>query len=104
MQIWLFGVFEGVAKDFSDLPSVGQALRVSVRLLLAAVLGGAVGLERGRKHKSAGMRTHMLVAMGAALFVLIPHQAGLSNADVSRVIQGLVAGIGFLGAGAILRI
>ncbi|MEQ1905144.1 MAG: MgtC/SapB family protein [Pirellulaceae bacterium] len=53
--------------------------------------------------KSAGLRTHMLVSLGAALFVLIPQQAGMSDADISRVIQGIVAGIGFLGAGTILR-
>lgn len=47
-------------------------------------------------------RTHMLVAIGAALFVLIPHQAGASQDDMSRVIQGVVSGIGFLGAGAII--
>jgi putative Mg2+ transporter-C (MgtC) family protein len=54
--------------------------------------------------KAAGLRTHMLVALGAALFVLAPLEAGMTVADASRVIQGIVAGIGFLGAGAILKI
>lgn len=90
----------GVSDDFADIADVSQALRVLVRLLLAAVLGGAVGLERGRKGKAAGMRTHMLVALGAAMFVLIPQQMG---SDISRVIQGLVAGIGFLCAGTIFK-
>ena len=45
----------------------------------------------------------MLVALGTALFVLVPQQAGLSNADLSRVIQGVVAGVGFLGAGAVIK-
>jgi putative Mg2+ transporter-C (MgtC) family protein len=103
MQVWLFAAVSGVAEDFTDITDLAQALRVLVRLLLAALLGGAVGLERGRHGKAAGMRTHMLVALGAAMFVLIPQQAGLSPADVSRVIQGLVAGIGFLCAGTILR-
>ena len=49
------------------------------------------------------MRTHMLVSMGAALFVLVPQQAGVPDADIVRVIQGIVAGIGFLGAGAIVK-
>src|SRR5262249_58398759 len=53
--------------------------------------------------EAAGLRTHMLVSVGAALFVLVPQQAGMSTADLSRVIQGVVAGIGFLGAGAILK-
>jgi putative Mg2+ transporter-C (MgtC) family protein len=69
--------------------------------VVAAFLGGLLGYERERQGKSAGVRTHMLVAMGAALFVLIPQQAGVSTNDLSRVMQGLVAGVGFLGAGAI---
>jgi putative Mg2+ transporter-C (MgtC) family protein len=71
--------------------------------MLSAVLGGILGYEREQKGKSAGLRTHMLVALGAALFVMIPQQAGVSDADMSRVIQGLVAGVGFLGAGSIVK-
>lgn len=59
--------------------------------------------EPGTTGKSAGIRTHMLVSLGAALFVLIPLQAGMAVADLSRVLQGLVAGVGFLGAGMIFR-
>ncbi|MBK7950476.1 MAG: MgtC/SapB family protein [Deltaproteobacteria bacterium] len=70
---------------------------------MAAVLGGLLGLQRERARKSAGVRTHMLVAMGAALFVLVPQQGGMALADMSRVVQGVIAGIGFLGAGAILK-
>jgi putative Mg2+ transporter-C (MgtC) family protein len=99
---WL-DVFRGVVADFSDLPNLATVLRVSVRLLLAAVLGGLLGYERESIGKAAGIRTHMLVSLGAALFVLIPSMAGMSNADLSRVVQGLVAGIGFLGAGTILK-
>lgn len=54
------------------------------------------------KLKSAGVRTHMLVCVGAAMFVLVPQQAGATATDLSRVVQGLTAGIGFLGAGAII--
>jgi putative Mg2+ transporter-C (MgtC) family protein len=96
--------WQGVDRDFSDLASANEAVRVAVRLLLAAVLGGVLGWERERLGKAAGLRTHMLVALGAALFVLVPQQAGFSSSDLSRVIQGLVAGIGFLGAGAILKL
>jgi uncharacterized membrane protein YhiD involved in acid resistance len=67
------------------------------------LLGGALGWERERAGKAAGMRTHMLVAMGAAFFVFVPQQSGMSAEGLGRVIQGLVAGIGFLGAGAILK-
>ena len=95
--------WQKVAADFSDLPDVGEAIRMTVRLVLAAVLGGMLGYDRERAGKSAGLRTHMLVSLGAALFVLIPQQAGLSDSDISRVIQGVVAGVGFLGAGAIVK-
>ena len=62
-----------------------------------------MGYEREQAGKAAGLRTHMLVALGAALFVLVPQQAGVSAGDLTRVMQGLCAGIGFLGAGAILK-
>ena len=96
-------VGETVTAEFSDLPDVEQATRVLVRLTLAAILGGLLGIEREHKGKAAGVRTHMLVAMGAALFVMVSQQAGMLTADVSRVVQGVIAGIGFLGAGAILK-
>lgn len=92
-----------VVSEFSDLNDVTEMTRVSVRLLMAAILGGILGFERESRGKAAGIRTHMLVAIGAALFVLIPRQAGISDAELSRVVQGVIAGIGFLGAGAILK-
>ncbi len=95
-------VWNSLAADFSDLEDLAGVVRMTVRLLLAAALGAVLGWERESKGKAAGLRTHMLVALGAALFVLAPQRAGFANADLSRVIQGLVAGIGFLGAGVIL--
>jgi putative Mg2+ transporter-C (MgtC) family protein len=95
-------VWSTVQSEFSDIPDATQITRIIVRLTVAAVLGGLLGYERQRQGKSAGVRTHMMVAIGAALFVLIPQQAGASIADISRVLQGLTAGIGFLGAGAII--
>lgn len=95
-------IWNTVLSEFSDIPDVAQVTLISLRLLVAAALGGLLGYERERQGKSAGVRTHMLVAMGAALFVLIPQQAGASSADLSRVLQGLIAGVGFLGAGAII--
>ena len=71
--------------------------------MVAAVLGGVIGYERKQAGKYVGPRTHMLVAAGSALFVLIPQQAGMPLSDLSRVLQGLVAGIGFIGGGAILK-
>lgn len=101
MSSWQ-AVWQAVASDFADLDAP-QAARIGVRLLFAAVLGGAIGFEREQMGKPAGLRTHMLVAIGAALFVILAQLPDGSPADVSRVIQGLVAGIGFLGAGAILN-
>ena len=100
----LFDQIAGTLRaEFSDVPDAAQLTRIVVRLLLAALLGGILGYEREQKGKAAGIRTHMLVALGAALFVLVPQQAGMGIADMSRVIQGIVAGIGFLGAGAIIK-
>lgn len=92
-----------IAAEFSDLKDVTEITRISVRLLIAAILGGILGFEREQKGKAAGIKTHMLVCIGAALFILIPQQAGLTEAELSRVVQGVIAGIGFLGAGAILK-
>ncbi|MFC3114324.1 MgtC/SapB family protein [Cellvibrio fontiphilus] len=89
--------------EFSDLKDVGEITTLIIRLLMAALLGGILGFEREQRGKAAGIKTHMLVAIGAALFVLIPQRAGLSDAELSRVMQGIIAGIGFLGAGAILK-
>lgn len=92
-----------VASEFSDVSDVGQATRIVVRLTVAAVLGGILGWEREHAGKAAGVRTHMLVSMGAALFVLVAQQVGIQPADNSRVLQGIIAGVGFLGAGTILK-
>ncbi|QDT52235.1 putative Mg(2+) transport ATPase [Caulifigura coniformis] len=96
-------LWKGVVEDFSDIPSIAESLRFLVRLVLAAALGGLLGFERARSGKSAGLRTHMLVALGSALFAMIPQQAGVTLTDMSRVVQGIVTGIGFIGAGAILK-
>ena len=103
MAVWWQEVGNTVRQEFSDLPDAAGVTRIALRLLIAAILGGILGFEREQKGKAAGLRTHMLVALGAALFVLIPQQAGMSDADLSRVLQGLVAGIGFLGAGSIIK-
>ena len=79
---------------------------MALRLLLAAVLGGAIGFQRERAGKPAGLRTHMLICIGAALFTLVSifafRTSGSVAADPSRVAAGVVTGIGFLGAGAII--
>ena len=90
-------------QEFSDMNDVEDSVRIIVRLLVAMLLGGLIGYEREYSGKSAGLRTHMLVSVGAALFVLAPGLSGMSIGDQSRVLQGIIAGIGFLGAGAIIK-
>jgi putative Mg2+ transporter-C (MgtC) family protein len=97
-------VLATIQKEFSDLGDVPDIITVCVRLAVALLLGALLGYERESVGASAGLRTHMLVSLGSAMFVLVPLQAGISPADVSRVLQGVTAGIGFLGAGAILKL
>ena len=78
------------------------------RLSVAAFLGGIVGLERQQRHKSAGLRTHILVSLGSCLIMLISYKLyagvqGLTNADPARLAAQVVSGIGFLGAGTIMK-
>lgn len=94
---------QALAAEFA-IPDVGTLTVIVSRLATAIVLGGLLGLERERKGRAAGLKTHILVSVGSALFVLAPLQMGISGADVTRVMQGIVSGIGFLGAGAILKL
>jgi putative Mg2+ transporter-C (MgtC) family protein len=86
------------------IPDSTETARIIVRLLMAGLLGALLGYEREQTRKAAGLRTHTLVALGSALFVLAPLEAGMPQADVSRIVQGVAAGIGFIGAGAILKL
>lgn len=79
-------------------------LNIALRLSLALLVGMILGLNRWLHHKSAGIRTHSLVAIGAATSVLLIGDFVKDDAQsVSRVIQGLITGLGFLGAGVIIR-
>lgn len=86
------------------LPDLAHLAGAASRLLAAGLLGGLIGAQRERVHSAAGFRTHILVAFGSALFVLAGREAGFSADATSRVVQGIVAGIGFLGAGTILKL
>jgi putative Mg2+ transporter-C (MgtC) family protein len=79
-------------------------LRVIIRLLAAMILGGIIGIQRERSGKAAGFRTHMMVCLGTAVFVSTCASVGMASDAVSRVIQGLATGIGFIGAGTILKL
>jgi len=90
------------------LLSTNDWLHIGFRLILALIVGCMIGFNRQQGGRPAGMRTFMLVSMGAALFVMIPLQAegdgiyGVTNA-LSRTVQGVATGVGFLGAGLILQ-
>ncbi len=74
------------------------------RLLLATVLGGIIGLERELRHKPAGLRTNMLISMGAALFTIISFaMASEVGGDHTRIAAQIIPGIGFIGAGVVIR-
>jgi putative Mg2+ transporter-C (MgtC) family protein len=93
---------------FLGFPEPKHMIRVLVRLLVAAVLGGLIGVERQVDGKRDSIRTHMLVSLGAALFTLIGAES-LGEAtgkpiDLTRIVQGVAAGVGFLGAGTILKL
>ena len=100
---WWHIIVNTIVEEFSDISDVAEMTRITLRLLLAALLGGLLGYERERKGKSAGVKTHMLVAIGAAIFIMVPKEMGVSDIELGRIIQGVVAGIGFLGAGAIIK-
>lgn len=79
---------------------------VTSRLAVAVTLGAVIGVDREFSRKAAGLRTNMLVSLGAALFVLVTIQSGMAQADNSamgRILQGIITGVGFVGAGTIFR-
>lgn len=84
--------------------SLSQFITGVVRLLLAALCGGLIGMERGRRHRPAGLRTHMVVCIASALVMLTNEQMILAGdgGDMSRMGAQVISGIGFLGAGTIL--
>jgi putative Mg2+ transporter-C (MgtC) family protein len=98
---WTDTVWQELVAGLGDRAHVA---RVAVRLVVAMLLGAVVGLERERAGQWAGLRTHMLVALGSALLVVVPAEAGVGPAELTRVVQGIATGIGFIGAGAVLKV
>jgi putative Mg2+ transporter-C (MgtC) family protein len=86
------------------LPGSREVTQVVIRLLAAVLAGAVIGYERERAGKAAGLRTHILVSLGTCLFVLAGISYGMTSEGLSRVIQGIVTGIGFIGAGTILKL
>jgi putative Mg2+ transporter-C (MgtC) family protein len=98
----------GVLDWLYSLPAMYPELRLDLlgRLVLAAILGGAIGWERQQAHKPAGLRTNILICMGAALLTdLSAHvaQGAVGPADPGRIAAQIVTGMGFLGAGTIIQ-
>jgi putative Mg2+ transporter-C (MgtC) family protein len=95
--------FSAALQEEFAAPQPGAVARVIVRLLLALVLAGLIGLERERRGTPAGLRTHMLLALGVALVVLAAREQGMPADALARVLQGVLVGVGFIGGGAILK-
>jgi putative Mg2+ transporter-C (MgtC) family protein len=88
----------------SLLSEMGKVLSSTlVRLLVAAILGGLIGLERQLRHKPAGLRTNMFICFGAAMFTILSKQLAGTEADSARIAAQIIPGIGFIGAGSILH-
>ncbi len=88
----------------NGFPDSQLFIKVAIRLIAAMIFGAAIGLQRERVGKPAGLRTHVLVTLGTCVFVVGCEGFGMSSDGLSRVIQGIVTGIGFIGAGSILKL
>ena len=88
----------------NGFPDRDRLIVVLLRVFAAVLLGAIVGIERERAGKPAGVRTHMLVSLGTAVVVIACQDVGMGLDGLSRVIQGIVTGIGFIGAGTILKL
>lgn len=93
-----------LAVSMFSVPEWNEIASISLRLLLAAALGAVIGWEREQNQRAAGLRTHILVSMGCALFVLSPVITEMTGEAQSRIMQGVIQGIGFLGAGTIVKL
>lgn len=92
-------IYEVLHAEMSSL--VGVSI---IRLMLAAILGGLIGLERQLKHRPAGLRTNLFICLGAAMFTLLSDElAGMHVGDHTRIAAQIIPGIGFIGAGSILH-
>lgn len=89
--------------EWLGVSSAWELLHLVVTLALAMAAGALIGAQRELSRKPAGLRTHMLVALGTAIFVAAGTHSDMGEEGLSRIIQGIAAGIGFLGAGTILK-
>lgn len=96
-------LIDAIGQDLDEFRDLGSLIRTAFRLVLAGILGGLLGLERTFRARPAGLRTYMLVSVGSASSVIVSEQVGIAGGDLSRIVQGLLTGVGFLGAGIIFR-
>lgn len=89
---------------FATIAITGLETQMIIKVFLAALLGSVLGYERERHERPAGLRTHMLVSMGATIFSLISIYALPSNADPGRMAAYVIVGIGFIGAGTVIQL
>lgn len=94
-------LWQELTTGFPDRTRLGIVL---IRVIAAILLGGVLGIEREKAGKPAGLRTHMIVCLGTAVVVLACTEVNMGLDGLSRVIQGIVTGIGFIGAGTILKL
>jgi putative Mg2+ transporter-C (MgtC) family protein len=86
-----------------QMPLAAFVSETILRLVLAAILGGVIGLERELKHKPAGLRTNMFICFGAAMFTVLSYKFAEGLGDPTRIASNIIPGIGFIGAGSILH-
>lgn len=94
-------IWQEISLGTAGLPEI---TRITFRMVVAALLGAAIGYEREKAKKAAGLRTHVLVTLGTCVFVLGGSAAGMNSDGLSRIIQGITTGVGFIGAGSILKL
>jgi putative Mg2+ transporter-C (MgtC) family protein len=93
-----------LSTHFSAIEQVAFSQSTTTRLLMACAMGGVIGMEREWRHKASGLRTNMLICMGAALFTMLSAVvAGDNSSNKGQIASNIVQGIGFLGAGLILH-
>lgn len=104
MESILKSISTALYDDFQGFANAEQLTHLVMRVAAACIAGAVIGYQRERTGKAAGLRTHILVTVGTSLMVAICYLEGMEHADVSRVLQGIITGIGFLGGGVILKL
>jgi putative Mg2+ transporter-C (MgtC) family protein len=104
METILKSISVAIRDDFQGFWNAEQLTHLVLRVGIACIAGAIVGYQRERFGKAAGLRTHMLITAGTSLFVVICYLEQMDHRDLSRVLQGIITGIGFLGGGVILKL